>query len=224
MNNQATIAKYIDHTLLKPEASTEAILKTCEEAIQFGFFGVCVNSSFISLVAQKLQGTSVASVAVIGFPLGAMSTAVKSFEADFCARNGAKEIDMVLNIGKLKEKDYAAVQSDITQVVRASGEAIVKVILETALLTNEEKEIACKISVDAGAKFVKTCTGFGGGGATVEDIQLMRRIVGPNIGVKASGGIKSREMAEALIKAGANRLGTSSGVALVQGQALGGGY
>jgi deoxyribose-phosphate aldolase len=224
MTNQAGLAKYIDHTLLKPEASTEAIVKTCEEAIQFGFFGVCVNSSFISLVAQKLQGASVAPVAVIGFPLGAMSTAVKSFEADYCVRNGAKEIDMVLSIGKLKEKDYSAVLSDIMQVVRASGDALVKVILETALLTNEEKEIACKLSVDAGAKFVKTCTGFGGGSANVEDIQLMRRIVGPNFGVKASGGIKSREVAEALIRAGANRLGTSSGVALVQGQAIGGGY
>lgn len=224
MTNQAALAKSIDHTLLKPEASTEAILKICEEAIQFGFFGVCVNSSFISLVAQKLMGTSVSPVAVIGFPLGAMSTAAKSFEADYCVRNGAKEIDMVLHVGKLKEKDYAAVQSDIMQVVRASGDAIVKVILETALLNNEEKEVACKLSVDAGAKFVKTCTGFGGGGATVEDIQLMRRVVGPNIGVKASGGIKSREGAEALIRAGANRLGTSSGIALLQGQTIGGGY
>lgn len=224
MTNQTALAQYIDHTLLKPEASTEAILRTCEEAIQFGFFGVCVNSSFISLVSQKLLGSNVIPVAVIGFPLGAMSTAAKAFEADHCARNGAREIDMVLHIGKLKEKDYTAVQSDITQVVRASGEALVKVILETALLTNEEKEVACRISVDAGAKFVKTCTGFGGGGATVEDIQLMRRTVGPNIGVKASGGIKSRELAEALIRAGANRLGTSSGIALVQGQAIGGGY
>ena len=212
------LAPYIDHTLLKPEATSQQIQQVIQEALQHQFAGVCVNSSHIEKVSQGLKGSSVLSVAVIGFPLGAMSTDSKAFEASYCAKHGAQEIDMVLNIGALKDKNYELVLKDIEAVVQAAKPAKVKVIIETALLTIEEKIKACELSAQANAHFVKTCTGFGGGGATVEDIQLMRKTVGPNIGVKASGGIKSIELAKALIEAGANRLGTSSGVALINHQ------
>lgn len=222
--NANSLASYLDQTLLKAEATAEQIDKICAEAIEHSFFGVCVNSSWIPRVSQKLAGHPSVPVAVVGFPLGAMSSEAKAFEAKYSVSRGAKEIDMVLAIGLLKAKNYDAVQADIAQVVEASKPAGVKVILETSLLTQEEKVKACELAKAAGAAFVKTSTGFGGGGASIEDIQLMRSVVGPNLGVKASGGVKTREQAEALIQAGATRIGTSSGVALVLGQTSSGGY
>lgn len=217
------ITKYIDHTLLKPESTTEQIQKVIDEALQFQFAGVCVNSHYLPLVSQKLKDSSILPVAVIGFPLGAMSTQSKFFEAEWVVKNGAKEVDMVINIGALKDKNYNFLREDIRQVVLASRGAELKVIIETALLTEEEKILACKASLEAGAHFVKTCTGFSGGGATVKDIELMKSVVGNKMKIKASGGIKTKEFAIELIQAGAHRLGTSSGVALVQdGKALGG--
>lgn len=216
--------KYIDQTLLKPEATETQIRKLCEDAMKFHFFGVCVNSGFIPTAHQILKGSNVSPVAVIGFPLGAMATSVKAMETEFCVKNGAQEIDMVIPVGRLKEKQFDYIQNDISSVVKAAGSALVKVIIETSLLTDEEKKTACSLSVEAGAHFVKTSTGFGGGGATVADIQLMRSIVGPKIGVKASGGVKTVEQGLAMIAAGATRIGTSSGVELVQGQAAKGGY
>lgn len=218
------LAATIDHTLLKPESSSEQIRKICQEAIDCQFFGVCVNSSWVPLAASLLKGQKPQTVAVIGFPLGAMSSKAKAFEAEWCVREGAREIDMVLHLGALKEKNWSLVKEDIATVVRASQGALVKVILETGLLNDEEKKAACLLTVEAGAHFVKTCTGFNVGAATVEDIQLMRKTVGPQFGVKASGGIKTQAQALALIEAGATRLGTSSGVALVQGQTVAGGY
>lgn len=221
---QSDLSRYIDHTLLKPEALSSQILTTCKEALDHQFFGVCVNSLFLPQVVTTLKGSKVSAVAVIGFPLGAMATEAKAFEANWCVKNGAHEIDMVIAIGKLKEKDFDYVRADIAAVVKASAGALVKVIIETSLLTDDEKRTACKLSVEAGAHFVKTSTGFNGGGATIPDIELMRAAVGPNLGVKASGGVKTVELAWELIRAGATRLGTSSGVALVQGQKINGGY
>lgn len=218
------LAATIDHTLLKPEATAEQIRKICQEAIDCQFFGVCVNSSWVPQAVSLLKGTPRKTVAVIGFPLGAMASKAKAFEAEWCVREGAQEIDMVLHLGAVKEKNWSLAKDDIATVVRASQGALVKVILETGLLTNEEKKTACQLTVEAGAHFVKTCTGFNVGSATAEDIALMRETVGPKFGVKASGGIKTQAQALALIEAGANRLGTSSGVALVQGQAVTGGY
>jgi deoxyribose-phosphate aldolase len=218
------VQQYIDHTLLKPEATTAQVLLLCEEAKKHRFFGVCVNSRFVPVVAKELKDSAVAPVAVVGFPLGAMATSPKAFEAEWCVRQGAKEIDMVISLGALKEKNHNYVREDIRAIVSAAQGALVKVIIETSLLQEEEKRWACSLAVEGGAHFVKTSTGFNGGGATVEDIQLMRSVVGPRIGVKASGGIKTLAQAEALIAAGATRLGTSSGVALIQGQAVGGGY
>jgi deoxyribose-phosphate aldolase len=218
------VAQKIDHTLLKPDATQVQIVKLCNEAKEHKFFGVCINSCWLPLAKQELSGSSVAAVCVIGFPLGAMSTAAKCSEAHWCAENGAQEVDMVINIGQLKDKNYSFVQKDIAEVVKASGHSKTKVIIETSLLAHDEKVAACKISAEAGAHFVKTSTGFNGGGATIEDIVLMRRIVGKDIGVKASGGIKNLEQAMALINAGANRLGTSSGIAIVSGKTATGGY
>lgn len=220
----AELAAYIDHTLLKPEVQLTQIEKICQEAIENHFFGVCVNSSFIEVVAKKLKGSNVKPVAVVGFPLGTMLTEAKAFETEWAVKRGAEEIDMVIHVGQLKDKNWDYVKKDIQAVVTAAHGKTVKVILETALLNEAEKIKACELSVTAGAHFVKTCTGFNGGGATVEDIQLMRSTVGPKIGVKASGGVKSFEQALALIKAGATRIGTSSGVALIQGQKSAGGY
>jgi deoxyribose-phosphate aldolase len=219
-----TLAKWIDQTLLKPEATTADILNLCEQAKVHSFFGVCVNSSYIKLVVESLAGSSSTPVSVVGFPLGAMSTISKAFETEQCVRDGAKEIDMVIAIGALKEKRFDFVKNDVRAVVQAAGPALVKVIIETALLTDEEKKIACSLSVEAGAGFVKTCTGFSGGAASVADIELMRAVVGPQIGVKASGGVKTAELAWALIKAGATRIGTSSGVELAQNKTIVGGY
>lgn len=222
--NSQDLAPYIDHTLLKPEATEHDLEKICHEAIQLHFFGVCVNSAHVPFVTQKLQGTKVKTVSVVGFPLGAMASGPKASEADWALRAGASEIDMVLNIGWMKQKAFDRVKSDIAAVASVCRNHVLKVILETGLLTDEEKKIACQLSVEAGAHFVKTCTGFAVGKAEVADIRLMRSIVGASVGVKASGGIKTADAAWALIDAGANRLGTSSGPALVANQQAGTGY
>ncbi len=214
----ASMAKYIDHTILKPEASLNDVAKVCDEAKKYHFASVCVNPSYIKYVAQSLEGSGVAPCCVVGFPLGATTPESKSNEALNAANDGAKEVDMVINIGAIKSGDFKLVARDIEAVVNAvKGRAIVKVIIETCLLTDEEKVKACAISKLAGAHFVKTSTGFSTGGATVEDVRLMRQTVGPELGVKASGGVKTYEDAVNMIKAGANRLGTSSGVAIVSG-------
>jgi len=214
----SNLAGMIDHTLLKPDASREELIKICEEAKQFNFATVCVNSSNIPLVARQLKGTPVKPIAVVGFPLGAASTQSKAFEAKEAIRAGAQEIDMVINIGALKSKDYKLVYEDIKAVVEASAPHKVKVILETSNLNDEEKVIGCTLGKTAGAAFVKTSTGFGKGGATVEDVALMRRIVGSDMEVKASGGIRTQEDAEKMIKAGADRIGASASVAIVTGK------
>jgi len=213
------IAKYIDHTNLKPYATKEDIIKLCEEAKKYGFYAVCVNPYRVKLAKEQLKDTNVKVASVIGFPLGATSTEVKVFEAKKALEDGADELDMVINIGALKDRDYDYVKRDIEEVVRVAHEkgAIVKVIIETCYLTDEEKEMACKLAMEAGADFVKTSTGFGRGGATVKDVKLMRKVVGDKLGVKAAGGIRTYEQALEMIKAGANRIGTSSGVKIVEG-------
>ncbi|MBI4040725.1 MAG: deoxyribose-phosphate aldolase [Deltaproteobacteria bacterium] len=217
------LAAYIDHTLLKPDANHTQLKKMCDEAKQFQFAGVCVNSANIRFVATELKGTSIKPVAVVGFPLGAASTEAKAFEAREAIAAGALEIDMVMNLGALKDKNYEQVVYDIAKVVEASASYPVKVILETGMLSYEEKIIACVLSKIAGAAFVKTSTGFGPGGATPLDVKLMKTIVGETMGVKASGGIRTYEDAIKMIEAGANRLGTSSGIIIVtqQGKAHG---
>jgi deoxyribose-phosphate aldolase len=212
------IAALIDHTLLKPEAVPAQIDVLCAEAIQYRFASVCVNPAFVSLCARLLRGTSVAVCTVIGFPLGATTTKTKVFEATQAAANGAAELDMVIAIGRLKATDYGEVAEDIAAVVEAghAAGALVKVIVETALLNDEEKVAACMLAARAGADFVKTSTGFAGGGATAADIALMRRVVGQAIGVKASGGVRSLADARALVAAGADRIGASAGVAIVR--------
>jgi deoxyribose-phosphate aldolase len=214
----SNLAGMIDHTLLKPDASREELIKICEEAKQFNFATVCVNSSNIPLVARELKGTPVKPIAVVGFPLGAASTQSKAFEAKEAIRAGAQEIDMVINIGALKSKDYKLVYDDIKTVVEASAPHKVKVILETSSLDDQEKVVGCALAKTAGAAFVKTSTGFGKGGATVEDVALMRRVVGSDMEVKASGGIRTQEDAEKMIKAGADRIGASASVAIVTGK------
>ncbi|MGK5086048.1 deoxyribose-phosphate aldolase [Bdellovibrionota bacterium FG-2] len=215
LTGNETLAQKIDHTLLKPDATKEEIKRICEEARQYHFATVCVNSVYIALVAELLKGSSTKPIAVVGFPLGAAATATKAFEAREAVRVGAQEIDMVLNIGALKGRDYALVLEDIRQVVEVSKPHGVKVILETSSLTEDEKIIGCALSKAAGAAFVKTSTGFASGGATAEDIALMRRIVGPEMGVKASGGIRTYEDATKMIAAGASRVGASASVAIV---------
>lgn len=214
----SALAAMIDHTILKPETTKEQLAKVCQEAKQFHFATVCVNSSNIPYVARLLRGSDVKPIAVVGFPLGAATAQAKAFEAREAIQAGAQEIDMVINIGALKSKDYRTVYEDIKQVVEASKPHMVKVILETSNLTNDEKIAACVLSKTAQAAFVKTSTGFGKGGATVEDVELMRRIVGNDMLVKASGGISSKEVAEAMVKAGANRIGASASVAIVTGK------
>ena len=210
--------KYIDHTLLKPDATSDKIAQLCFEARKYHFASVCVNPTHVKLCADLLRGSDVKVCTVIGFPLGATSAEVKAFETQNALDNGATEIDMVLNIGALKAGENELVARDIRGVVEKSHKAgaLTKVIIETALLTDEEKVVACLLSKEAGADYVKTSTGFSGGGATVHDIELMRRTVGPNIGVKASGGIHNREEAEALVAAGATRIGASAGVKIIQ--------
>lgn len=212
------LAKYIDHTLLKPQATSAQIVKLCEEAKEFGFASVCVNSCYAALAAKELDGTDVAVCCVVGFPLGACTSDAKAFEADNAAANGAQEIDMVINVGAAKEGNWAYVEDDIAHVVGTiDGRAKLKVIIETCLLTDEEKVKACECAVRAGADFVKTSTGFSTGGATAADVALMRKTVGPDIGVKAAGGVRTYADAVAMIEAGATRLGASAGIAIVAG-------
>ena len=208
----------IDHTLLKQDATKQQIEKLCAEAKEYVFASVCVNPTWVKTSADLLTGTPVKVCTVIGFPLGASTPETKAFETTDAIKNGAGEIDMVLNVGALKSEDHALVKRDIEAVVEAAkGKAIVKVILENCLLTKEEIKLASQISKDAGADFVKTSTGFSTGGATVEDVTLMREVVGPNLGVKASGAVRSLEDVEKMIEAGATRIGASSGVQIMQG-------
>ena len=210
------LAKYIDHTLLKPDATAAQIRKICDEAKEYGFASVCVNPSRIALVAQELKGSDVTPCCVVGFPLGAIPSESKAAEAAVAVKNGAGEVDMVINIGAAKDGDWALVESDIAAVKAACGAlAKLKVIIETCLLTDDEKVKACQAAVNAKADFVKTSTGFSTGGAKVEDVALMRKTVGPEMGVKASGGIHNRAEAMAMIEAGASRIGASSGIAIV---------
>ncbi len=212
------LAKYIDHTILKADVQKEDVIKICNEAIENDFYSVCVNSGYVPLVKRLLENTDVKVTSVVGFPLGAMDTDTKAFETKTAIQNGADEIDMVINISALKDRDYEYVFRDILKVVEeVKDKAILKVIIETCLLTDEEKIMACRLSMEAGAHFVKTSTGFSTDGATVEDVQLMKSIVGDKLGVKASGGIKTKEKALLMIQAGANRLGTSSSVSIVTG-------
>jgi deoxyribose-phosphate aldolase len=213
----ADLAKLIDHTMLKPEATRDEVVKLCEEAKKYRFASVCVNTTWVPLCKAMLAGTDVMVCAVVGFPLGAMAPTSKAYEARDAVRAGAKEIDMVINLGALKSKDYETVFEDICRVVKSASPSAVKVILETGALTNEEKIIGCTLSKLAGAAFVKTSTGFGKGGATVEDVALMRQIVGGELGVKASGGVRTAEDALKMAQAGANRIGASASVGIVTG-------
>jgi deoxyribose-phosphate aldolase len=214
------MARYIDHTLLKPEATSAEIDQLCREAEQYGFASVCINPTWVKRAAEMLRGTTVPVCTVIGFPLGANTSEIKAMEARRALRDGAREVDMVLNIGALKSGDHDAVLKDIEKVVDAAHEvgALCKVILETALLTDEEKVIASALAKKARADFVKTSTGFGPGGATVYDVALMRETVGPDMGVKASGGVRTTGDAEDMIAAGATRIGASAGIEIVGGK------
>lgn len=216
--------KYIDHTLLKPDASQEQIETLIEEAKKYDFASVCVNPTWVSFAAQALKATDVKVCTVIGFPLGANTPELKAFETSDAIQNGANEVDMVINIGALKSRNFDLVERDIRAVVEAAKGTLVKVIIETCLLTDDEKVKACQIAQKAGADFVKTSTGFSTGGATVADVALMRKTVGPDMGVKASGGARSYEDALAFIKAGATRIGASSGVAIMEGDVANGDY
>ena len=212
------LAKYIDHTLLKADATKAQVIKLCEEAREYRFASVCVNPGYVPLAAKELAGSGVKTCCVIGFPLGATSTEAKVQETIDSIRNGADEVDMVINVGQAKSGNWIYVKKDIEEVVIAArGKALVKVIIETCLLTDEEKVKVCAISKMAGADFVKTSTGFSTGGATVEDIKLMRQTVGPDMEVKASGGVRDYKTAVAMIEAGASRIGTSNGVTIVKG-------
>jgi deoxyribose-phosphate aldolase len=211
-------ATYIDHTLLKADTKKEEILELCAEARKYSFASVCVNPTWVKTASEVLEGSPVKVCTVIGFPLGASTSEVKAFETENAIQNGAHEIDMVLNIGALRGGDDETVKNDIAAVVKAAeGKAIVKVIIETSLLTDSEKRTACELSVVAGANFVKTSTGFSTGGATEEDVKLMRAVVGPEMGVKASGGVRSFEDMQKMISAGATRIGASSGVQIMKG-------
>lgn len=221
---RSEMAKMIDYTLLKPVATREDIIKLCDEAREYGFASVCINPFFVPPAVEQLKGSRVRVCTVIGFPLGSTSTAAKSFEAGQAVQSGAREVDMVINIGALKERCEDVVLKDIAAVVEAAHSnnptAIIKVIIETCYLTREEKILACQLAKKAGAHFVKTSTGFGTGGATVEDVSLMRETVGPEMGVKASGGIKNLEQALEMIKAGCDRIGTSAGVDIIKERIL----
>lgn len=216
--------KYIDHTILKPETTQEQVEKILSEAKEYDFASVCVNPTWVSLAAESLKDSDVKVCTVIGFPLGANTSAVKAFETKDAIANGADEIDMVINVGALKAGNDALVLDDIKAVVDASGDKLVKVIIEACLLTDDEKVRACQLSKEAGADYVKTSTGFSTGGATVTDVALMRKTVGPDMGVKASGGARSYEDAIAFIEAGASRIGASSGVAIMNGAQADGDY
>lgn len=219
------LAQFIDHTMLKPDAQAGAIDQLCREAVEHQFKSVCVNSSWVSYAARKLQGTRILVCSVVGFPLGAMTSRSKAFETREAIEHGASEIDMVLAIGRLKQGDYAYVEEDIRAVRRAArNTTVLKVIIETSMLTQEEKVMACQLAKKAGADFVKTSTGFGGGGAKVEDIALMKQVVGDHVEVKASGGIRTYAEALDMIGAGASRIGTGSGIALMTGAQAEGNY
>lgn len=218
-NVAADIAQFIDHTILKPDASQEQVAQLCHEALQYGFAAVCVNPTNVKLCADLLKGSAVQVCTVVGFPLGATPTEVKTFETQQAILDGATEVDMVINIGALKSKDYDLVGRDIAAVARTThnGGAILKVIIEAALLSDDEKIKACELCKAAGVDYVKTSTGFGPGGATLHDVALMRQVVGPDIGVKAAGGIRTFDDAKAMIGAGATRVGASASVKIVQG-------
>jgi len=212
------LASMIDHTILKAQSTKEEVIALCKEAKEYNFATVCVNPSYISLAKKELEGSNVGITTVIGFPLGASTTDTKAYETRDALEKGATEIDMVLNVGMMRSADYDFVLEDIKAVVvAAKGKGIVKVILETCYLTDEEIKRASELSMEAGADFVKTSTGFGTNGATIEHIELMRKVVGPEKGVKASGGIRNTEVAKAMIKAGANRIGASSSISIVEG-------
>ncbi|MBS5318245.1 MAG: deoxyribose-phosphate aldolase [Gemella haemolysans] len=208
--------KYIDHTILKATASGTDVQKLCEEAIEHEFYSVCVNGCYVADAKHLLQGTDVKIAAVVGFPLGAMTTAAKVFEAKEAVENGASEIDMVINVAKLKDGEFKYVENEIRQIKEAIGDNVLKVIIETCYLTDEEKVKACELSLAAKADFVKTSTGFGTDGATYEDVKLMKSVVGDNAKVKASGGVRDKETAQKYIDLGAERLGTSSGIDIVK--------
>lgn len=225
LSDPAALAKYIDHTMLLPDAMDAAFDKLCDEARRWKFKSICINSSRVAYCARLLRGSGVNLCAVVGFPLGQADSQTKAFEARRCIAEGCTEIDMVINVGQLKSGHLEYVEEDIRTVKRAVGkDCLLKVIIETSLLNDAEKVLACQISKQAGADFVKSCTGFAGGGATPEDIALMRRAVGPAMGVKASGGVSNYPRAVQLIQAGANRLGAAAGVAIVTGAQGTGGY
>ena len=213
------LSSMIDHTILKADATSEMVRSLCEEAREYKFAAVCVNPTHIKYCKELLKDSGVKVATVIGFPLGANTSETKAFETKDAIEKGADEVDMVINIGALKDKNYDLVKNDIEAVVKAaSGAAIVKVIIETSLLTDDEKKKVCQLALDAGADFVKTSTGFSTGGATIEDVKLMKSVVGDNMGIKASGGVRDKETAEAMIQAGATRLGTSSGIKIAKEQ------
>jgi deoxyribose-phosphate aldolase len=218
MNDLAFIANTIDHTLLRPDATFKDFEKLCQEALRHNFFSVCVNSSAVAFCKKQLLNHKASIVSVVGFPTGACLSSAKAFEAEAALRAGANEIDMVIALGALKDRRFREVESDIKAVVSVTSGSILKVILETHLLNDEETVLACKVSEQAGAAFVKTSTGFSGGGATVEDVILMKKSIGNSVSVKASGGIKTLAQAQAMLAAGASRLGTSSGVSILTGQ------
>lgn len=219
------VARHIDHTMLKPEVTNDDLTKLCEEARRYRFYSVCVNSSNVPLCVDLLRGSGVMTICVVGFPLGACLPQVKAYEAEEAIKLGAREIDTVINIGALKSGDYDTVLQDLTMTVEASKPYPVKVILETSKLNEEEKVAGCVLSREAGAAFVKTSTGFGGGGATIEDVRLMKRVVGDaGVKVKASGGVRNAEQAWKMLEAGADRIGASSSVAIVTGGQAKGGY
>ena len=212
----ARLARFIDHTILRPEATEADVARYCREAVEHGFYSVCVNPLYAAFVAGELAGSGVATCSVVGFPFGATPDAVKAFETERAVGDGAREIDMVIAIGALRGGRHALVEADIATVKRACGPALLKVIIEACLLTDSEKVTSCRLAEQAGADFVKTSTGFSTGGATVEDVALMRRSVSPQIGVKASGGVRSLATARAMIAAGATRIGTSSGTVIMR--------
>ena len=218
------INKYIDHTVLKAQTTSKDIEKLCTEAIENKFFSVCVNGCYVEKCAKLLKNTEVKVAAVVGFPLGAMTKEAKVFEAKEAIKNGASEIDMVINVGKLLEGDFDYIEAEIRAIKEAIGENILKVIIETCYLTDEQKIKACELSLKANADFVKTSTGFGSGGATYEDVVLMKKVVRDSAKVKASGGVRDRETAEKYISLGAERLGTSSGIAILRGEKAKGSY
>ncbi len=223
--SHSEMARYIDHTLLKPESTSDQFDQVVKECIQYNFKSICVNSSWVDYVARQLQGHDIEVCSVVGFPLGAMTSRSKAFEAREAISDGATEIDMVINVGALKSGDYERVEEDIRAVRRATRSGtILKVILETCMLSQEEKVIGCQLSKKAGADFVKTSTGFSSGGATVEDVKLMRNTVGPDMGVKASGGIRNWDAAVELIQAGASRLGIGSSIKVMTGGVAEGNY